>query len=373
MAKSILIVGQGPSKSGVGKPPLDGNGSGDRLAKLCGVTKEKMFEMVDAVNLLDEWYGKNGKGDKFPIEIAREKAKVLAASDWKKYKRIVFLGQNVADAFGFCGEPLIRLAFEGHEDVSMLPHPSGVNRFYNDLNNKKAANTFLTSLFSDFAVSDEAISRSSRAQFITGKLEEFEKRFENWADLGALLVECERDKLYLEVGAKTWEEWVRHHAPRSYTHCYTSKLQYRNLIGHISIEKLRTYPPETAKWASKAKNLSPAVLGKPEVQEALMLSPKKAIAALKEILPDQHIEDTRNVLLKFEASQYRSIFEESYEAYKLFRDESSSKENFMEYLANEFMESQFEDGSTIRERWEKKGTEDDNQEKAKAESSIASL
>jgi len=148
MAK-ILIVGQGPSKSGLGQEALTGlKKSGGALAKLFGLAPEQLHARADCINLLSQWHGKSSKGDKFPLKMAQKTAQAILNS-WKNYDHIILLGSNVAKAFGFHQLPL--LTWTEIEPcgckLAIVPHPSGINRWYNDAANKRAATSFLRELF----------------------------------------------------------------------------------------------------------------------------------------------------------------------------------------------------------------------------------
>jgi hypothetical protein len=283
------------------------------------------------------------------------------------------LGTNVAKACGVYPVDMLVWNNMTAPYISVVPHPSGVNSWYNDAKNKSAASAFLVSLFSDckFAVAGTVLTKADRAKNCTQRLEEYDRR-SDWVDLAMILVECERDKLFLEVGSKTWDEWLQKHAPRSYRLCYMVKAQYKALEGSLTLEEMRKIPPETARWAAKSKNISPAALKNPDVKAALFQPRRKAIAALQTAVPEQHIEDTRNHLLKFDASQDDAVLE-GYGAFKLFKDEKSSLEDFIEFCVSEWMESEIEAGVSYRQRLEEmKGIVHD-QAQEKAASNVAAL
>jgi uracil-DNA glycosylase len=184
--KKILFVGQAPSRDTEGGPPFSGR-SGRRLASLCGLAHSDLPKMFDLANLLDRWPGKAGKGDAFPLEEARAGA---ARLDLSGRPLVVLVGRNVARAFGAGGaayfEPISlqhvsavgadvkynprRVAWQSADRPSptvlqggqsggaaglvqvervpavVVPHPSGVNRWWNCPENEARAKEFLTSL-----------------------------------------------------------------------------------------------------------------------------------------------------------------------------------------------------------------------------------
>lgn len=179
--------------------------------------------------------------------------------------------------------------------------------------------------------------RQERAEFCTNYLKTFAKATRAWADLAVILVEVDDEELFLEVGQKTWDAWARHAAPACYRLCYVIKARYKALTSAgLSFEDLKRIPPETAQWASRAKNISPAELCKPEVIEALTLPRQKAVAVLREALPDQHIEDIRKVTCKFAVSADR-VIQEGYEVFKKHKDSKASFEEFVEFVVSEWI------------------------------------
>ena len=179
--------------------------------------------------------------------------------------------------------------------------------------------------------------RHDRAEFCTQYLETFESSCRNWVDLAMILVEVERDELFVEMGFASWDDWAKTKAPVSHRLCYAIKGRYRALKdARLSDTEMRLMPPETAQWASKAKNISPAALSKPEVKEILMLPRQKAVKALKEALPEQHIEDVEKITCKFAVSQHK-VIQEAYEVFKRLKDEHASFEEAIEFWASEWI------------------------------------
>lgn len=132
-----LIVGQAPSRDTDGQAPFTGR-SGARLADLLGIPHPALPRYVDLVNLIDRWPGKRGKGDRFPIGEARAAAAMLLSVT--PHDRIVVCGGRVAEALGL---PVDIRPLETHTRgprlFLMLPHPSGVNLWWNDPDHVAAA------------------------------------------------------------------------------------------------------------------------------------------------------------------------------------------------------------------------------------------
>ena len=200
-------------------------------------------------------------------------------------------------------------------------------------------------------------SRQQRAEYCTNYLETFEKSCRNWVDLAMILYEVEHDELFEPLGFASMDDWIRTHAPVSYRLCYAIKGRYKALKeANLDDSTLRLIDPEVAQWASKAKNISPAELSKPEVKEILTTMPKqKAVRALKKALPLQHIEEEFSLDCKFAESQGKAVLE-GYEAFKRLKDEHASMADFIEFLVVElYMESVYErrgeKAVTVREVW----------------------
>jgi hypothetical protein len=94
---------------------------------------------ADTVNVLTRYYGKNGKGDSFPISLARKRADKIQKL-FERYDRVVLLGENVARAFRVKGTIGV---LDARNKFCLIPHPSGVNRWYNNKENKELASRTL--------------------------------------------------------------------------------------------------------------------------------------------------------------------------------------------------------------------------------------
>lgn len=136
-----LVVGQAPSASVSGAARALTGRSGRRLASLMGMEFDEYLVRVDRINLLDDFPGGSGeKGDRFPIGAVRK-----AAARIKLGGRpfALLLGRGVADAFGIADAAFLTRLVLGSTVVGVVPHPSGVNLWWNDRDNEKAARDFL--------------------------------------------------------------------------------------------------------------------------------------------------------------------------------------------------------------------------------------
>jgi len=156
-----LLIGQAPGKGWSGDPEEILCGKvGKRLAKLMGISFERYQVDTERVNLLDVYPGKDkgGKGDAWPKRKAESKATEMLPL--LEDKTVVFLGRNVADAFGFSDLSYLQWRYGTGvaERVAVIPHPSGIVRWWNDARNRKEAQRFLSAIFSDTNQEDEECS-----------------------------------------------------------------------------------------------------------------------------------------------------------------------------------------------------------------------
>lgn len=133
MISSVIFVGQGPSQDGDPYCPLEGR-VGEKLGELLEVGN--FPEQFARINLNSEWIGKgSGKGDVFDHSEGKTAAKVLLRGSWTRY---VLLGKQVALCFDANGEPLETVT-HGVKSFFLLPHPSGINRWWNNPDNARKA------------------------------------------------------------------------------------------------------------------------------------------------------------------------------------------------------------------------------------------
>lgn len=137
-----LLVGQAPSKGRNGLPPFTGR-SGIFLAGLVGLPLLDFLGRVEAVNLLKSWPGRShsSKGDAFPLDRARRAADLIDID-----RRIVIaVGQGVGRCFD-AGTEYFKANDVRGGIIYVMPHPSGIVTWWNDLDNKRRAATFLKNI-----------------------------------------------------------------------------------------------------------------------------------------------------------------------------------------------------------------------------------
>ena len=132
--RPLLVVGEAPSRLSL--EPLGGR-CGSLLEDLLG---PGAWAAADRVNLLGEWPGREGRGSAFPLALARASASALAER-FGRYRVVLLLGARVARAASLCPRELEWCMVRG-ACVGRLPHPSGVNRWWNSEENRAAARAF---------------------------------------------------------------------------------------------------------------------------------------------------------------------------------------------------------------------------------------
>lgn len=128
--RRALLIGEAPSRG-------RGVGAWTRLARLIGLTPDEFWRRVKLHNLLRAWPGKQGKGDRFPLAAARRAAERLRPQSG----RVIFAGARVCKSFFIPYIPLATFEWRHGTRVGtavIIPHPSGVNHWYNDERNRRA-------------------------------------------------------------------------------------------------------------------------------------------------------------------------------------------------------------------------------------------
>jgi uracil-DNA glycosylase len=137
--KKVLIVGQAPSRTC--SVPFAGR-SGARLAELAGMTHAEFLRRTERVNLIDRYLGKSGKGDRAPRRLLDLGARRLVLSGAMKGRKVLLVGAAVT-----------RAVFRNFEKymyglpIYSIPHPSGVNRAWNDPQTEIAVKVIMEVIF----------------------------------------------------------------------------------------------------------------------------------------------------------------------------------------------------------------------------------
>jgi hypothetical protein len=150
----VILIGEAPSERG-GKlanyRAFDARTrSGAKLARLAGVAD--VADVFGTINLIDRWPGRTSHGAVFPAGLARRNANRL----WTTLPPdvdLLLIGLRVAASFDV-SVPYLRwetLAGDPDRRVAVFPHPSGVNRWWNDPKHEVRARRFLRRLAAEEA------------------------------------------------------------------------------------------------------------------------------------------------------------------------------------------------------------------------------
>ncbi len=141
-----ILVGEAPPqwrpKDTPTSLPFSG-ASGKRFSDMLGVDVTEAFETR---NLLAVWPGKDKKGSLFPLPLARVGARWLVRELEERYlrdmghnPRLLLCGTRVQAAFRLRDLPQLEwfaIMLPGSAlvtfNIAIIPHPSGVNRAWND-------------------------------------------------------------------------------------------------------------------------------------------------------------------------------------------------------------------------------------------------
>lgn len=140
-----LLIGEAPGKHNDGLP-LRGR-IGKRLAAMSGLTLDQLDRRTERINLLPNWPGKSpgGHGAAFPMRQAIFAALRLSIKFEKQDRAVLLFGKRVGRAFALHG-PYFTYYKWGRAVVVVLPHPSGVNRWYNVPKNRRKMAWFMKKL-----------------------------------------------------------------------------------------------------------------------------------------------------------------------------------------------------------------------------------
>lgn len=135
----IGLIGQAPSRRGDPRRPLAGP-NGQKIARLAGMSYDELIACRRR-HLNPHYRGKRSKSDGFDYSQGNlNAANVLL--DWR-VERIVLLGKNVAQCFGFRDLPFLAEIHIYGRRFLIFPHPSGVNRWWNERRNERRARQLL--------------------------------------------------------------------------------------------------------------------------------------------------------------------------------------------------------------------------------------
>jgi len=133
----LLIVGQAPSRTSNPAEVLRGK-SGAKIRELLGLSKRRFIQCT-RVNLAPLWTGKDGKGDAFEAD---PDLVITALSLARDHETVLLLGRAVSGALGYGGYEYFEPIKKEKTTFYVVPHPSGINRWWNDPANRRVAERF---------------------------------------------------------------------------------------------------------------------------------------------------------------------------------------------------------------------------------------
>lgn len=132
----VLLVGEAPARGT--KRPFEGR-SGIKLRELLGAN----FERLRLRNLYRNPKPKDRQGSVWHLHAARRRAKRFRLNG----DLVLLAGKRVADAFGIRGVRYFEPCLLRGTIAYVVPHPSGVNRWWNVETNRYRARRFFAALF----------------------------------------------------------------------------------------------------------------------------------------------------------------------------------------------------------------------------------
>lgn len=161
----LLIVGEMPTERAGLERAFEGSGSADRLCRLLGVQPGQLHVVVDTLNVFD------GPMPKWNSEEARRNGDQLRALFAQKgYSHVLLCGRRVGQALRLStsepyfqwgrlwphpSEEITRRKAERwtiipvkdvYPQVALIPHPSGLSRWWNERENRLTAMRFMAEM-----------------------------------------------------------------------------------------------------------------------------------------------------------------------------------------------------------------------------------
>lgn len=145
-AERGLLVGQAapvpkPGSRHIPLFPFPRNCAGERLARMSGWDLPDYLTWWDTVNTIAWFPGRasSGKGDAFPVSLAREQAAERLVEYRMPERVCLFVGKGNASAYTWMGsmpEPMTWQEQDGGGNWAWFPHTSGIVQFWNQEGNK---------------------------------------------------------------------------------------------------------------------------------------------------------------------------------------------------------------------------------------------
>lgn len=140
----VLLIGEAPSRTQERPEHVLVH---KRLIAATGLELAAYYRCFMRTDLLPEWPGRDGAGSAFNLSNARVAARQLLGTDCTYGRRVVLLGRRVADAC-YCGERewFVEKPDERGGTITVVPHPSGLSRWWHDRANAKRGGDYWRTL-----------------------------------------------------------------------------------------------------------------------------------------------------------------------------------------------------------------------------------
>ena len=161
-----LLIGQAPPPTFDPRThsplyPIPETASGGRLAAVMGLEASTYLRTFQRINLLRGFPGKREqpggtRRDRWPRAEARQVAELIGPL--LDGRQVILVGRNVARAFGLVKAPWHEWLTHvvpypsdqpARAQVAVVPHPSGLNRWYGDEDNLLEARAFWVAFLED--------------------------------------------------------------------------------------------------------------------------------------------------------------------------------------------------------------------------------
>jgi len=150
MTPKPLIIGEAPGKHGDPRTPIEGR-IGARLAEWCGLPFDEFLTTFQRINLLEVQPQDSGKGTDFNVRAAGKVARAMQYL-FEPGQVVIVLGKRAGAAFGFTNIEYFQKATLNGAAVYVVPHPSGVNRWFNEPENELTMIRFMRGIVKQIQV-----------------------------------------------------------------------------------------------------------------------------------------------------------------------------------------------------------------------------
>jgi len=139
----VVAIGESPPKlAGPADDPIGWETvSGHRLASLAGISSDQYQRRFDRMHLFRE------PQETWRFKVARKEAAQLIPG--LTGRCVLLLGSRLAGAFGFSSDHAIFVTRRWNSVWYCIPHPSSLNRWYQERENTEAASKLLSDLVGD--------------------------------------------------------------------------------------------------------------------------------------------------------------------------------------------------------------------------------